>query len=155
MMTFSRKGSFLTVVASLAFGVTVLFSNSSAISRDFWDILPGHANDVGDGWFIGSEDVSGGFPIYRLHGRDWERMPGGAVRIGGTYETPWVINSDHEIYRWDGRRWDRMPGNGKDVGDGWVKKLMVASLFIGGPAETGIKSPAALFGLVELTTRHG
>jgi hypothetical protein len=47
-------------------------------------------------------------------------MPGGAVRIGGTYSAPWIVNSSKQIFRWNGSAWDLVSGWAVDAGDGWV-----------------------------------
>ena len=70
-----------------------------------WRQVPGSAVDVGDGWVIGTDRRSGGYGIYRWNGRQFERMPGGAVRIGGSYRSPWVINNRGERFEWTGRDW--------------------------------------------------
>jgi len=95
----------------------LLFMSSSAFG---WVQTPGAARDVTDGWVIGTGTVSGGYKIYRWNGAGWSQMPGGAVRIGGTYNTPWVVNNLNQIYRWNGSGWQSIPGAAKDVADGWV-----------------------------------
>jgi hypothetical protein len=85
-----------------------------------WELLPGAANDVGDGWVIGTKAEGGGFGIYRWNSTGWDKIPGGAVRIGGTYRTPWIVNNQNLIYNWTGSAWKLYPGTATDVGDGWV-----------------------------------
>ena len=68
--------------------------------------VPGAGIEIGDGWVIGTKRESGGFAIYRWNGRGWDQAPGGAVRIGGTYRQPWVINNRGQRYIWNGYDWD-------------------------------------------------
>jgi hypothetical protein len=82
--------------------------------------MPGSARDVGDGWVIGTDAGSTGFGIYRWYGKQFNKVSGSAVRIGGTYATPWVVNNLNQIFRWTGSTWQRMPGSARDVADGWV-----------------------------------
>lgn len=70
-----------------------------------WQRVQGSAIAVADGWVIGTDRRSGGYGIYRWNGRYFERMPGGAVNIGGSYERPWVINNRSERFEWTGRDW--------------------------------------------------
>lgn len=67
--------------------------------------MQGYANAVADGWVIGTDRRSGGYGIYRWNGDSFDRMPGGAVEIGGSYERPWVINNRGERFEWAGRDW--------------------------------------------------
>lgn len=77
-----------------------------------WQRVQGSAIDVGDGWVIGTDRRNGGFGIYRWNGRRFDRMPGGAVEIGGSYERPWVINNRGERFEWTGHDW-------REVRRGW------------------------------------
>ena len=79
-----------------------------------WYVAPGAATALGDGWVLGNDWQRGGWGIYRWNGRDWNRMPGAAVRIGGSYRSPWVINDRGVRYEWNGNDWreDRGRGNG-------------------------------------------
>jgi hypothetical protein len=70
-----------------------------------WRRAPGSAHDVGDGWVIGTDRRDGGYAIYRWTGNDWQRMPGAAVEIGGSYQRPWVINDEGERFAWTGHEW--------------------------------------------------
>lgn len=100
----------------LVFFLLLLLSfNASA-----WTQLPGAARDTTDGWVIGIDSVAGGFGIYRWDETKWTKMPGGAVRIGGTYRAPWVVNDVNQIFRWTDSGWKLMPGAAFDVADGWV-----------------------------------
>jgi hypothetical protein len=85
-----------------------------------WQLMPGAAKDVADGWVIGTNVEAGGWGIYRWNSSSWEKIPGSAVRIGGTYRSPWVINKFNQIFNWTGASWQLKPGAAKDVGDGWV-----------------------------------
>ena len=68
-------------------------------------MAPGSATAVGDGWVIGTDRRGGGYGIYRWSGRGWNRVAGGAVDIGGSYEQPWVINNRGEQFYWNGYDW--------------------------------------------------
>ncbi len=70
-----------------------------------WQRAPGTAIDVSDGWVIGTDPAYGGYSIYRWNGLDWDRAPGGAVKIGGSYSNPWVVNDRGESFSWDGYDW--------------------------------------------------
>ncbi|MDJ1173880.1 tectonin domain-containing protein [Roseofilum capinflatum] len=85
-----------------------------------WRVLPGKARDVGDGWIIGTNPVSGGYGIYKWNGSGWEYMRGGAVRIGGNSRNPSVVNDNNDIFRWNGSGWEQVPGKARDIGDGWL-----------------------------------
>ena len=85
-----------------------------------WRQMPGRARDVTDGWVIGTKPQKGGYGIYRWNGRDWAKVQGGAVAIGGTKENPWVVNNRNQIYRWNGAGWSRIPGEATDVAEGWI-----------------------------------
>lgn len=119
-MAWTHKNSFLTLIACVVFSTALLFSIPSAKSQVSWELLPGSAHDIADGWIIGTNGWTGGFGIYRWSGSGWQQMPGGGIRIGGTSGMPWVVNNNRRIYRWNGRDWDPMPGSARDVGDGWV-----------------------------------
>jgi hypothetical protein len=98
-----------------------------------WISLPGTATDATDGWIIGTDRREGGFGIYRSvtvssptstqpdnTRPEWERIPGGAVRIGGTHNRPWIVNNRNNIYQWDGSTWIQRDGFARDIGDGWI-----------------------------------
>lgn len=70
-----------------------------------WHRVQGSAIAVGDGWVIGTDRRDGGYGIYRWNGYRFERMPGAAVEIGGSYERPWVVNNRGERFEWTGRGW--------------------------------------------------
>jgi hypothetical protein len=83
-----------------------------ASGRNRWQVVPGSAMAIGDGWVLGTDRHTGGYGIYRWNGRDWNRMPGTAVRIGGSYRQPWVINDSGNRYVWNGYQW-RLDRNGR------------------------------------------
>jgi hypothetical protein len=84
----------------LAVTAFVMLGLQSAAIAGSWDLVPGWAIDVGDGWVIGHAQTGGGNQIFRWNGQGWDLMPGGAVRIGGTYSAPWIVNSKKQIFRW-------------------------------------------------------
>ena len=81
-----------------------------------WQRVQGSAIAVADGWVIGTDRRSGGYGIYRWNGYRFERMPGGAVDIGGSYERPWVINNRGERFEWTGREWREVRAYGSNRG---------------------------------------
>lgn len=70
-----------------------------------WHRVQGSAIAIADGWAIGTDRRGGGYGIYRWNGYSFDRMPGGAVQIGGSYERPWVVNNRGERFEWAGRDW--------------------------------------------------
>ena len=70
-----------------------------------WRRVHGSAQDIADGWVIGTDRRSGGFGIYRWNGYEFRRMPGAAIEIGGSYDHPWIVNSRGEQFEWTGRDW--------------------------------------------------
>lgn len=70
-----------------------------------WQVAPGAATALGNGWVLGTDHHHGGYGIYRWNGRGWSRMPGTAVRIGGSYRQPWVVNESGVRYLWNGYQW--------------------------------------------------
>lgn len=83
-----------------------------------WIRAPGAALDLGDGWVIGTDRRNGGYGIYRWAGRDWQRMPGAGVQIGGSYHNPWVINDRGERFSWTGSGWRQEASRGRPGGHG-------------------------------------
>jgi len=83
-------------------GYEILFQPSG---RGRWQRAPGEAMAIGDGWVLGTDRHNGGYGIYRWNGYDWNRMPGAAVRIGGSYRQPWVENDRGIRYVWNGYDW--------------------------------------------------
>lgn len=110
---------FLGLVVGLAIGAALTFGSQIAHAAG-WTPMPGAATDVGDGWAIGVDPVGGDYGVWRWTGGNWQRMPGHAVRIGGSSNQPLVVNSLGQIFRWNGANWDLLPGAATDVGDGWV-----------------------------------
>src|SRR5438045_4627753 len=83
---------------------------------------------------IGTNKVPGGFGIYKLAGKNWQNIPGGAVRIAVCPgDQAWVVNDHHNIFRWVGRSWQLIPGAAEDVGCGANGSVWV----IGTNPETG------------------
>ena len=68
-------------------------------------------------WVVGVTPTSGGFTINRWNGRDWDLVPGGAVRIDvDPRGNPWVVNDAGNILRrTPAGQWQRLPGNATDV----------------------------------------
>ena len=76
-----------------------------APGRNRWQLAPGGAMAIADGWVLGTDRHNGGYGIYRWNGRDWSRMPGTGVRIGGSYRQPWVVNERGVRFSWNGFSW--------------------------------------------------
>lgn len=72
-----------------------------------WQVAPGSAVAVADGWVLGTDRHRGGYGIFRWNGHSWDRAPGYAVEIGGSYRQPWVINDSRVRYIWNGYDWQR------------------------------------------------
>ncbi|MFM1896738.1 MAG: hypothetical protein RLZZ385_1812 [Pseudomonadota bacterium] len=70
-----------------------------------WRRVEGSAIDVADGWVIGTDRQHGGYGIYRWNGYRFERAPGAGVKIGGSYDRPWVINDRGQRFEWNGYDW--------------------------------------------------
>jgi hypothetical protein len=89
-----------------------------------WTHAPGkNATDVGDGWIISNETTPGGKKIYRWNfkTKTWVNIPGGAVRIGGTYSSPWIVNDGGAVFEYVDNKWVHHSGlSADDVGDGWA-----------------------------------
>jgi opacity protein-like surface antigen len=78
-----------------------------------WQVAPGEAVAVNDGWVLGTDRHRGGFGIYRWNGRGWSRMPGEATEIGGSYQQPWVVNALGVRYIWNGGNWSEVQRGGR------------------------------------------
>ena len=97
-----------------------------------WQQLPGLASDIGIGangsvWVIGVTPTPGGFTIHRWNGREWDLVPGGAVRIDvDPRGNPWVVNDAGNILRrTPAGQWQQLPGSATDVtvatnGTAWI-----------------------------------
>lgn len=97
-----------------------------------WIDRPGRARDIGIGadgsvWIVGTDEVPGGYGIYRWTETSWEKAPGGAVTIDvatqgdaavGHQSEPWIIDEDNRIFRWTGAEWSQQPGEARDIGVG-------------------------------------
>ena len=81
--------------------------------RSRWQIAPGTAVAIGAGWVLGTDRHRGGYGIYRWNGRGWSRMPGTAVRIGGSYQRPWVVNDRGVRFIWNGYDWQQERDSGR------------------------------------------
>ena len=88
-------------VGALVLAVMLAVATPLLAVAGSWDLVSGWAVDVGDGWVIGHAQSGGGNQIFRWNGQGWDLMPGGAVRIGGTYSSPWIVNSSKQIFRWN------------------------------------------------------
>jgi hypothetical protein len=96
-----------------------------------WQPMPGLARDIGVGandavWVIGINAAPGGYEIHRWSGKEWTRMPGGAVRIDVDPKgNAWVVNDRGEVLRFERGSWQRMSGSAAAVtvaadGKAWV-----------------------------------
>jgi hypothetical protein len=98
--------------------------NMGACTNGVWNVVPGiEASDIGDGWAITRTPTNGGFTIVRLNAAEngWTPVPGGATRIGGSPQEPWVMNSTGAVYRGDPTGWTHIPGKvATDIGQGWI-----------------------------------
>jgi|GEM_PF-4158362 len=88
-----------------------------------WEPVPGKtAIDVGDGWIISNERLGKNFKIYRYNRttKAWDNISGRAVKIGGTYDNPWVVQANGGVYEYI-NGWQHRPGiTASDVGQGWA-----------------------------------
>ena len=82
------------------------------------------AVDVGSDWIISNEKInSAGNAIwsYRRSTKDFRLADGVAIAIGGSKESPLVVNNGNDIFRWaNGSGWTPLPGKARDVGHGWI-----------------------------------
>ncbi len=89
-----------------------------------WDMKGGtKAMDVGDGWAITTTKSGADYTIvrYNYQTNRWDTMPGLAVRIGGSYDAPWVSISNGNVFRWVNNNWQHVPGiQAMDIADGWA-----------------------------------
>ena len=104
-------------------GYEILYRNRGS---GRWYVAPGNATAVGEGWVLGNDWRNGGYGIYRWNGNDWRRMPGAAIRIGGSYHSPWVINELGVRYLWTGNDWREERGrsyrNYRGRDDDWGRR---------------------------------
>lgn len=76
-----------------------------------WRHLPGKAHDIGSGWVVGTNHINNGnFGIFRWNelAKRWDSMPGQGVRIGGSFQEPWIIDAQGRVYKWTGNLFKRM-----------------------------------------------
>lgn len=86
-------------------------------------------NDNFDGagaWRLGGRNHDGGYDIYHLTGRGWERVHGSAHAVADG----WVIGTDRRsggygIYRWNGRDWQRVHGGAVEIGGSYEHPWIV------------------------------
>ncbi|MDR2239752.1 MAG: glycosyltransferase [Zoogloeaceae bacterium] len=78
-----------------------------ANNEEYWQAAPSEATAIGDGWMLGTDKRKGGYGIYRWNGNGWNRMPGAAIQIGGSYQRPWIINDSDVRYVWNGGTWKK------------------------------------------------
>ncbi len=90
-----------------------------------YEVLPGLATDIGIGadgtvYIIGTDVVPGGYGIYRWNGSNWDKIPGGAVKVDVSPQgTPWVVNNVGNIFRGNGSGgFEVLPGLATDIGIG-------------------------------------
>lgn len=96
------------------------------VVHEHWDGFPGKkALDVAEGWIISNEPdgAAGNYKIYRynIYSKTWEDMKGSALRIGGNYDHPWVVQANGDVYQFNGTGWTKFEGiSASDIGDGWL-----------------------------------
>jgi glycosyltransferase involved in cell wall biosynthesis len=83
-------------------GRAILFRSNS---EENWQVAPGEATALADGWVLGADQRKGGHGIHRWNGSGWDRMPGAAMQIGGPYQRPWIIDDSGVRYIWHGGTW--------------------------------------------------
>jgi hypothetical protein len=85
----------------------------------WWQDVPGRASDLSIGadgslWGLAAPDqkMSGGYPLLRWKGNDWERFQGAAIRLTVDPKgMPWVVNDTHQAFRLEqGAYWMDLPG---------------------------------------------
>jgi dienelactone hydrolase len=87
-------------------------------------LRPGFARDIAVGangfvWVVGTNQVPGGYGLYRWNGDTWSGLAGGAVSISvDASGHPWVTNSADQIWRWNGAGWTLEPGFATDIAVG-------------------------------------
>ncbi|MBL7814156.1 MAG: hypothetical protein JNL70_04045 [Saprospiraceae bacterium] len=88
------------------------------------------ARDVGVGadgtvWIVGWDEAPGGYALYKWKsGKNWEKMPGGGVRIDvAPNGHPWVVNDAGLINQWDGSQWNNIGGQGRDITIGYYSNV--------------------------------
>jgi hypothetical protein len=77
-------------------------------------------------WVVGTNQVPGGYGLYRWNGDTWSRLTGGAVTISVDGSgIAWATNSAHQIWAGRGGAWVRRPSFATDVavganGSAWI-----------------------------------
>ena len=72
---------------------------------NYWESLPGLANDIGVGadgtvYIIGTDALPGGYGIHRWNGSNWDKIDGGGVHISVSPQgLPWMVNNANTIFR--------------------------------------------------------
>jgi hypothetical protein len=91
-----------------------------------WVQIDGEATDIGIGadgsvWIIGTNEVNGGYGVYRRSVWGWVQLEidGGAIRIDvDPSGNPWVVDNDGNIFRKIGAEWEQIDGEATDIGIG-------------------------------------
>ena len=92
-----------------------------------WEQIDGEATDIGIGadgsvWIIGTNEVNGGYGVYRRSVWGWVQLEidGGAIRIDvDPSGNPWVVDNDGNIFRKIGAKWwEQIDGEATDIGIG-------------------------------------
>lgn len=113
-----QRRHFLQACAATGLG-TSLTAQANTGAR--WELRPGKAFNVAIGaggqvWALGTDDVPGGFPVFRRDGQNWTRVPGGLVSLTiDAQGQPWGTNSAQVIFRMDGNQWRVVPGKAEQV----------------------------------------
>jgi hypothetical protein len=101
-----------------------MFSLVVSASAFAWKKLPGAATDIaispeGTVFILGTNQVEGGYAIYRWTGRDWARMTGGGVAIAaGLHNSVWIVDNQSHIFRYVSGGWQKMSGEASDIAAG-------------------------------------
>lgn len=89
-----------------------------------FDVMRGLITDIGVGagghvWAIGADPEPGGYGIWRWRVNNWEKVPGGAVRIAvDPSGAAWLVNDAGRIFSQDGDTWRLLPGLARDIAVG-------------------------------------
>ncbi|MGH1414443.1 MAG: hypothetical protein ACRBB0_13195, partial [Pelagimonas sp.] len=96
-----------------------------AMSSDSGLITVGSgARDVGEGWMLeGQRQEDGGFAVKRFDFQtgSWVDLGISALRVGGSYNDPWLVGPQGDVLRWNGDAFQSLPGlKARDVAQGWA-----------------------------------